>query len=92
MATDTDSIQPAPAELWRHPDPGSTQMAKFMRHVNSKYGLSLDDYPALYKWSVENVAEFWEECWHFCGIRASKSYDQVGDLHEINPFSYFPAK
>lgn len=59
-------------------------MAKFMSHVNSKYGLNLNDYPALYRWSVDNVSEFWEECWHFCGIRASKPYDEVGDLHNTD--------
>ncbi|KAJ9136719.1 Acetoacetate-CoA ligase [Pleurostoma richardsiae] len=76
MATDTDE-HAAPAVLWRHPDPKATPMAKFMDHINTKFGLVLNDYPSLYKWSTENVAEFWEEVWHFCGIRASKSYDQV---------------
>jgi len=57
-------------------------MWKFLQHVNSKYTLALDDYPALYKWSVENVAEFWEEVWHFAGIKSSKPFDQVGGFHE----------
>ncbi|KAK1781621.1 hypothetical protein QBC45DRAFT_405232, partial [Copromyces sp. CBS 386.78] len=34
-------------ELWRHQDPQSTQMWKFLEHVNSKYGLQLNDYPSL---------------------------------------------
>lgn len=53
-------------------------MWKFLQHVNSKYKLALDDYPSLYRWSVENVAEFWGEVWHFTGIRSSKPFDQVG--------------
>lgn len=64
-------------ELWRHQDPQSTQMWEFLEHVNSKYGLQLNDYPSLYKWSVDNVATFWEEAWHFTGIRNSKLFDQV---------------
>ncbi|KAK3375293.1 hypothetical protein B0H63DRAFT_274779 [Podospora didyma] len=64
-------------ELWRHGSPKSTQMWKFLHHVNTKYQLSLSDYPSLYKWSVENVAPFWEEVWHFAGIKASKPFDQV---------------
>lgn len=64
-------------ELWRHPDPTSTPLWKFVQHVNSKYGLDLKDYPAVYRWSIDNVAEFWEEAWHFVGIRASKSFDKV---------------
>ncbi|GJC96080.1 acetoacetate-CoA ligase [Colletotrichum higginsianum] len=63
-------------ELWRHPDPTSTPMWAFLLRVNSKYGLELADYPGLYKWSIENVAEFWEEVWHFVGITASKPFDK----------------
>ncbi|KAF4848484.1 Malonamoyl-CoA synthetase vrtB [Colletotrichum siamense] len=64
-------------ELWRHPDPTSTPMWAFLLKVNSKYGLQLNDYPGLYKWSIENVAEFWEEVWHFVGITASTPFDKV---------------
>jgi hypothetical protein len=46
-------------ELWRHGSPEATQMWKFLQHVNAKYNLTLKDYPELYKWSVDNVAEFW---------------------------------
>ncbi len=55
-------------------------MWKFLQHVNSKYGLALDGYPALYRWSVDNVAAFWAECWHFVGIKASKQFDEVRGL------------
>ncbi|KAH6624673.1 hypothetical protein B0J18DRAFT_186086 [Chaetomium sp. MPI-SDFR-AT-0129] len=65
------------AELWRHEQPEGTQMWKFLQHVNDKYGLNLNDYPGLYKWSVENVADFWGDVWHFAGIKASKPFDQV---------------
>ncbi|KAL2124807.1 hypothetical protein VTJ04DRAFT_1172 [Mycothermus thermophilus] len=67
----------AAAELWRHPHPEGTQMWKFLNHVNTKYGLDLKDYQELYKWSVDNVADFWGEVWNFVGIKASKPYDQV---------------
>lgn len=65
------------AELWRHSSPEETQMWKFMNHVNSKYGLNLNDYPGLYKWSVDNVGDFWAEVWHFAGIKAAKDFDEV---------------
>ncbi|KXH58506.1 acetoacetate-CoA ligase [Colletotrichum nymphaeae SA-01] len=68
-------------ELWRHPDPTSTPMWAFLLRVNQKYGLELADYPGLYKWSVENVAEFWEEVWHSVGITASKPFDKVLPLN-----------
>ncbi|GAB1320316.1 hypothetical protein MFIFM68171_10526 [Madurella fahalii] len=67
----------AAAELWRHENPQATQMWKFLQHVNSKYNLSPKDYPGLYKWSVENVSDFWAEVWHFTGIKASAPFNQV---------------
>ncbi|KAH6647279.1 hypothetical protein BKA67DRAFT_582200 [Truncatella angustata] len=69
--------EPQPLELWRHPDPESTQMWKFLQHVKAKHLLDIDDYPGLYKWSIENVAAFWEDVWRFCGIKASKPYTEV---------------
>jgi hypothetical protein len=71
------AITTSPEELWRHPDPTSTPMWRFLQHINQKYGLQLAGYPDLYKWSVEDVALFWEEVWHFVGIKASKSFDKV---------------
>ncbi|KAK4456063.1 acetoacetyl-CoA synthetase [Podospora aff. communis PSN243] len=67
----------AATELWRHESPQATQMWKFLQHVNSKYGLQLKDYPTLYRWSVDNIAAFWEEVWDFTGITASRRFDQV---------------
>jgi acetoacetyl-CoA synthetase len=64
-------------ELWRHPDPASTPMWHFIQKINEKYGLGISDYQGLYKWSVENVNEFWEEVWHFVGVKASRPFQKV---------------
>ncbi|KAI0976409.1 acetoacetate-CoA ligase-like protein [Xylaria arbuscula] len=71
------TVDGIPTELWRHPDPHSTPMYAFLNHMRDKYRLDINDYPGLYKWSTQNVPEFWGEVWHFCGIRASRSYSQV---------------
>ncbi|SPO03059.1 related to acetoacetyl-CoA synthetase [Cephalotrichum gorgonifer] len=63
--------------LWTPPDPRSTPMWRFIERVNEKYGLNIADYEALYQWSIENVASFWEEVWIFFDIKASRSYDEV---------------
>ncbi|KAI4861609.1 acetoacetate-CoA ligase [Hypoxylon rubiginosum] len=77
MSAMTVDAKPVATELWRHPDPSSTQMYKFLRHVKAKYDIETEDYPALYKWSIENVSAFWEEVWQYCGIRASRPYSCV---------------
>ena len=67
----------AAGELWRHPDPTSTPMWRFLQQVNSRHNLQLEDYQGLYRWSVEEVALFWEEVWHFVGITASEPFHKV---------------
>lgn len=67
----------APRELWRHPKPTETQIWAFKEGVNRKYALQLETYDDLYHWSIENIAHFWEETWHFTGIKASKTYNKV---------------
>ena len=65
------------AELWRHRDPKSTQMWDFMSIVNKKYSKKFRSYEDLYKWSIDDVSEFWEETWRYVGIRSSQQYDKV---------------
>ncbi len=67
----------AAPELWRHPKPETTPMYHFLAAVNAKHGLELADYPALQRWSVDNLAAFWADVWDFVGVTASKPYDCV---------------
>lgn len=67
----------ATRELWRHPSPQDTPMGRFLEAVNAKHGLGLTDYDGLYRWSVENVATFWEDVWLFVGVTVAKTYDSV---------------
>jgi len=77
MADTTTPANGPAAELWRHPDPTSTHMYKFLESVRDKYNLDISDYPGLYKWSVDNIADFWDQVWHFCGVTASQPYTEV---------------
>lgn len=68
-------------ELWRPSSPETTQIYDFMTKVNKKHGLSLNDYNALWKWSVSEPAKFWEEIWHYTSIKAHEPYKQVSSSH-----------
>ena len=57
----------------------NTNMFRFMTTVNEKYGKPFADYPALYEWSIDHIADFWETFWDFAGIIHSRSYDRVVD-------------
>ncbi|KAB8295911.1 hypothetical protein EYC80_008731 [Monilinia laxa] len=74
-----DGSDSTATELWRHANPSSTRMYEFKDIVNKKYGLNLETYDDLYRWSVGNVAEFWEETWWFTGIRAERGFEKVVD-------------
>ena len=58
--------------LWHHRDPSSTLMWKFLQHVIEKHpNLNLDDkYRELFEWSTTDVTSFWEEVWHFIGLKS----------------------
>ena len=70
-----------PKLLW-HPDDAivkKSNIVRFMRKVNQRHKLSLSTYPALWKWSVDNIDAFWAMFWEFADVIASKPFDQVVD-------------
>ena len=67
----------APKLLWEHEDSISTNTFAFKRHVETKFQFSLKDYEQLREWSIANINKFWEEVWHFTGVKASKAFIKV---------------
>ena len=65
------------AELWRHPRPETTKFYAFQQLLLNKYPIASDSYADLWRWSVDNPAAFWEEVWHYTGVRAHKQYETV---------------
>jgi acetoacetyl-CoA synthetase len=53
-------------------------MSTFKDAINAKYGLELRTYDDLYRWSIENIPQFWAETWHFVGVEASQPFKKVG--------------
>jgi len=48
-------------------------MTRYMQWLASQKGLTFQDYPALWQWSVTEIEDFWQSLWEFFGIRASRS-------------------
>jgi acetoacetyl-CoA synthetase len=57
----------------------NSNMYRFMSFVNEKYGRNFTEYDSLYRWSVENIADFWAAMWDFAEVKASRYYDEVVD-------------
>ena len=67
--------------LWM-PDAGRVEQANmtdFTRYVNRRFGLNMETYRDLHRWSVEHIPDFWAAVWDYVGIRARRPYDQVVD-------------
>src|SRR3989338_4170802 len=54
-------------------------ITRFISLVNKRYSLKIASYDGLYRWSVENIKDFWKAMWEFGEIRASRGFDVVVD-------------
>ena len=76
-----------PSEEWIQ----TADVTKFINFVNEKYNKNIQGAKDLYKWSVEQIPEFWKAFWEFTDIKESQSYTKVVD--DINKFpgcKWFP--
>ncbi len=52
-------------------------MTRFMKYVNDRFDLTLNSYEELYKWSVDNIPDFWAAMWSFGEIIHSQPFDNA---------------
>ena len=73
--------------LWQPSDEqiNASNMFRFMQIVNERFDRNFTTYEQLYRWSVDNIPDFWSLMWDFGGIKASASYDRVVDDLEKMP-------
>jgi acetoacetyl-CoA synthetase len=60
-------------------------ITRFIDLVNKKHDLAISSYDQLYKWSIENISDFWAAMWEFGDIIASSKYKMVVDDLEKFP-------
>ena len=68
----------------------AANMTRFIEQVNRHHGLSIDDYDALYQWSIDHKEDFWSETWDFCGIIGDKGERILIDGENIEKAQWFP--
>jgi acetoacetyl-CoA synthetase len=78
--------------LWRPSEEleETCQMTRFMRFINDKYRLSMNDYETLHRWSINNSPVFWSECWNFVDAVGSQSSPLVENLEDMMSCKFFP--
>ena len=68
----------------------NSNMYRFMNVINEKYHQNFSEFEPLYQWSIENIADFWENFWEFADIIASKPYEQaIDDLAKMPGARWF---
>jgi len=68
------------AELLWTPDEQlrtGSRLAEFARFVADRHGAPVEDYAALWQWSVEHLEDFWAAVWEFFDVQPSTPYEQV---------------
>ncbi|HET6879829.1 MAG TPA: acetoacetate--CoA ligase [Pirellulales bacterium] len=68
-----------------------SNLASFMRFVAARGQPAMDDYAALYQWSIDQPQAFWAAVWEFCGVVAGRRYDSiVEDFDRMPGARWFP--
>ncbi|MGC8599179.1 MAG: acetoacetate--CoA ligase [Thermoplasmata archaeon] len=76
--------------IWVPGNIKDTNMQRFIDYVNLRRGMDIKDYWGLYRWSIENVAEFWEDVWDFVGIISSERFKYaVKDIEKFPGARWF---
>jgi acetoacetyl-CoA synthetase len=62
----------------------------FIRWLARERGLDFDGYPALWRWSVTDLDDFWQAVWDYCGIEASAPPTAVLGRRTMPGAEWFP--
>jgi acetoacetyl-CoA synthetase len=67
------------APLWQPSaaDRERAEMTRFMRWAGERHGREFEDYEDLWRWSVSELEDFWQDIWEFFGVRCSRGHEQV---------------
>ncbi|KAI9697135.1 MAG: hypothetical protein M1820_007951 [Bogoriella megaspora] len=81
-----------PIQIWKSPNPESTPIAKYRQHVNTKFGLSLQNTHQLHEWSISNPHDLWIDLYGYLQVVPSlpqsitKAYDDTLRMKDIPEF------
>jgi acetoacetyl-CoA synthetase len=79
--------------LWRPTQERIEQanVTRFARGAVREWGLTLNDYPAFYRWTADRPEQFWASLWKFASVRASASGGPVlADGERMPGARWFP--
>ncbi|MBB5323104.1 acetoacetyl-CoA synthetase [Anoxybacillus tepidamans] len=67
-----------------------SSVKKYMDWLQAKKGLTFDSHAALWKWSVEQLEQFWETVWEYGDVQSSAPYACVLEERKMPRANWFP--
>jgi len=67
-----------------------SRLTGFRHWLAAERGLELDDYPALWRWSVDDLEGFWRAIWDYFDVQADGDPANVLTSHEMPGARWFP--
>src|SRR3954454_11412999 len=74
-----------PADVWE-----TTEIGRYVMWLERERGLSFASYEELQRWSVDDLAGFWESIWEFGGVKAHAPYSEVLSSAAMPGARWFP--
>jgi acetoacetyl-CoA synthetase len=68
----------------------SSRIAEFARRVERHHGITLPDYAALHRWSVEHLDDFWSAIWNFFDVGSHRPAAPVLASTAMPAATWFP--
>jgi acetoacetyl-CoA synthetase len=68
---------------------GASEMARFMEWAGARRGAPFASYEELWRWSVDELEDFWAAIWEFCDVSASRPYERVLAAREMPGARWF---
>jgi acetoacetyl-CoA synthetase len=80
------------APIWqpRAEDVERAELTRFARWLAAERGVETDGYHELWRWSVDNVEDFWGAIWDYCEVISDAPPERVLGRREMPGADWFP--
>jgi acetoacetyl-CoA synthetase len=82
---------PAPEKLWVPPAElvERSRLREYMRWLDAERGVRVEDYDALWRWSVDDLEGFWSSIWDYFGVQADGEHERALGKREMPGAEWF---
>jgi acetoacetyl-CoA synthetase len=67
-----------------------SQVLRYMQWLKEHRGLSLENYDALWRWSITDLDSFWRSIWDYFGVQSSAPFTTVLGRRSMPGAEWFP--